>query len=65
MKGDRIVEFIREYTDEHGWPPSYREIGDECDIKSTSNVKYWIDKLVEEGRLEQKARTARTIRVVA
>ncbi len=63
--GDRIVGFIELFIDEHGYSPNYREIGDAVGIKSTSNVAYWIDKLVASGRLTKEPRISRSVRVVA
>ena len=62
-RGDRIVEFVGEYITQHGFSPSIREIGDAVGISSTSNVKYWIDKEVEDGRLTRKPKVARSVRV--
>lgn len=64
MKGDEVAAFIQAYTEEHGWAPSYREIGEGCQIKSTSNVGYWIEKLEQDGRLVRESHKARTIRIV-
>ena len=60
---ERILEFIRQYIEEHGVAPSVREIGREVDIRSTKAVKYHLDRLVEQGLLERipgKARSLRT-----
>lgn len=61
---DKVLDFIRTYTNEHGWAPNYREIGEGVGIKSTSNVAYWIAKLEKAGRVVRESHKARTIRVV-
>lgn len=48
----RVFEVIKEYINEHGYAPSYREIGDMAGLKSTSSVFTHVDKLICEGKLE-------------
>lgn len=60
----RILAFIGEYASEHGRPPTFREIGAECDISSTSVVGYHLKQLVDAGYLERETGMARGIRVV-
>jgi len=55
----RILEFVRTYTDEHGFAPSIREIGKAVGIRSTKAVKYHLDILVGEGLLKRAPRQAR------
>jgi repressor LexA len=58
----RILEFVREYAEEHGFAPSVREIGKAVDIRSTRAVKYHLDVLVREGLLERQNQKARALR---
>jgi repressor LexA len=58
----RILEFVRNYLQEHGFAPSVREIGRAVGIRSTKGVKYHLDILVNEGLLERTNRQARTLR---
>ncbi|UCG43771.1 MAG: transcriptional repressor LexA [candidate division WOR-3 bacterium] len=57
----KIVDFIRQYTEEHGFPPSVREIGRAVGIRSTRAVKYHLDILVQQGTLERTANKARSV----
>jgi repressor LexA len=57
----KIVDFIRQYTEEHGFPPSVREIGRAVGIRSTRAVKYHLDILVQQGALERAANKARSV----
>ena len=41
----RIVEFLNEYVEENGYPPSIREIGAAAGISSTSVVSYNLKRL--------------------
>lgn len=46
---------IIQYTQDHGYPPSYREIGASVGLRSTSSVKAHIDKMLIDGMLETDA----------
>lgn len=47
-----MVNFIRNYHDEHGYMPSYKEIGDGIGLKSKSSVFTHMQKLFDDGVLE-------------
>ena len=55
----KILEFVHDYIDEHGFAPSVREIGRAVGINSTKAVKYHLDILVDEGLLKRIPRQAR------
>ncbi len=59
---DNIVEFVRRYAEEHGFPPSIREIGCAVGLRSTKAVKYHLDILVKQGILERTTRKARSLK---
>jgi repressor LexA len=63
-RGDDVIKFVREYTEENGYPPGYREVADGCGFAGTSHASYWIRKEVERGRLTRKFKSPRTLRVV-
>ena len=42
---DRILKFLRSYTDRHGRPPTVREIQRAVGFKSPRAVSYFLDKL--------------------
>jgi repressor LexA len=60
---EAILEFIRKFSLEHGYPPTIREIGKACDISSTSVVNYNLDKLERAGLLERKREVSRGLRL--
>ncbi len=62
---EKIVRFIRDYTREHGYAPSVREIGEAVGIRSTRAVKYHLDVLVEQGVIERVAGRARGLKTSA
>ena len=50
---ENILAFIREFGEEHGFPPTIREIGKAVGISSTLVVKYNLEGLEEKGKLER------------
>ena len=44
-----------EYIDEHGYPPTTREIGEMVGLKSTSSVHAHLQRLLKEGKIETDA----------
>ncbi len=48
-KQAEIYEFILQFTKEHGYPPSVREIGLAVNLKSPSTVHFHMKKLEAEG----------------
>ena len=56
----RILEYIATYTDENGFTPSYRDIGEAVGLKSTSSVHWYIVRLKDEGRLITVSRKPET-----
>lgn len=51
---ERILKFIGEFIDDKGYPPSYRQIAQACQISSTSVVDYNLSVLEAEGYLRRE-----------
>lgn len=66
-KGDirleEIYNYIKEFVDDNGFPPSVREIGEKFKIKSTSTVHYYLEKLRNRGMISQDANKKRAFSV--
>ena len=62
--GEKILEFIDQFIKLNGYSPNMREIGEAVGISSTSHVSYWIDRLVEQGKVTKVGGIARSVRVV-
>ena len=60
----RIMEFIRIYLREHGYPPAIREIQQACNISSTSVVDYNLHILQREGFLRRSREVSRGIELL-
>jgi repressor LexA len=48
-----ILEMIHAHVDEHGYPPSVREIGDAVGLKSPSSVHAQLEALEDKGYLRR------------
>lgn len=60
----KILEVLKHYQDETGYPPSIREIGKQTGISSTSVVNYYLNQLEEEGYIERDRKISRGVRLV-
>ena len=58
-----ILDFVKRYIAEHGYPPAMRNIRDGCGISSTSVVLYNLDRLQHKGFIHRDLENARAIRV--
>lgn len=61
---DRIVDFIRDYTAEHRYPPSMAEIGAGVGLQSKSTVSHHMGRLEIEGRIRRHPFRSRSVVVV-
>lgn len=59
-----MLRFMQRYTQQRGFPPSIREIGEECGIGSTSVVNYNLNKLVDAGYIERSGKVSRGLRII-
>ena len=62
-KQQQIYDFILNFADEHGYPPSVREIAKAVDLRSPSTVHFHLKGLREAGLIEQAAGKTRAITV--
>ncbi|MBR0460470.1 hypothetical protein IJI91_00525 [Candidatus Saccharibacteria bacterium] len=59
-----ILDFINDFTDAHGFSPSYREIMNGLGLSSVSSVAEHVDNLVMKGALKKVPGTARSLEVI-
>lgn len=59
-----ILDFIRRFSREHGFPPTIREIGQDVGISSTSVVSYNLNVLEKKNRIERDRSVSRGLRLV-
>jgi repressor LexA len=59
----RILKAIQDFMEDHGYPPSIREIAKKVGLKSTKAVKVHLDNLAKQGLIDRIACQARSIRI--
>lgn len=60
----KMLQVIRDYSEEYGYPPTIREIGDLVGISSTSVVSYNLNALQSKGYLLRDRDISRGLRLV-
>jgi len=58
---EEILSFIRQFTNETGYPPTLREIGKHFQISSTFGVKRHLEALVKKGFINIESNASRGI----
>ncbi|OGD61969.1 repressor LexA [Candidatus Berkelbacteria bacterium RIFOXYA2_FULL_43_10] len=58
-----ILDYIRNFIDENGYAPSYREIAYYFELSSTGTIAEYINILQEKGYLSKEAMDARSIQL--
>lgn len=61
---DGLLDFIREFIDEKGYPPSYREMCAAAGVKSTRSVSRYLEILRDEGHVDWTPGKRRTLRLL-
>jgi repressor LexA len=59
-----MIDFIRRFTQDKGYPPTIRQIGEAVGISSTSVVNYNLNKLEKDGHLTRDLKVSRGVRLV-
>jgi repressor LexA len=62
---EKILEFLGEYIEENGYPPSIREIGAAAGISSTSVVSYNLRRLEEKGYISRDKEVSRGLKLTS
>ncbi len=64
-KARMILRFVEAYSSEYGCPPTMREIGAGCGIKSTRSVSDYLKQLERSGHIRRRAGRSRGIELTA
>ena len=59
----RVMDYIRKFQEENGYTPSVREIGQECNIKSTATVHTYLERLRDKGYLSKTDKKKRSVSI--
>jgi len=60
----QIIEFLREHTRTHAYPPTVREIGLAVGLSSSSTVQNHLNSLEAKGYIRRDPTKSRTVEVV-
>ncbi len=58
-KQKEVLDFVKKYTDKHGYAPSLDEVRKHFKLASSSTAHYYLSKLEKEGYLERIANQPR------
>src|SRR5258708_6131656 len=59
----KILQVIRESVQEHGYPPSMREIAEAVGLSSTSSVSHQLKTLQDKGYVHRDTGRPRTVEI--
>ncbi|MCQ2456058.1 MAG: transcriptional repressor LexA [Clostridia bacterium] len=62
-KEQRIFDYIKDKIEKNGYSPSIRDIRRDLDIKSTSTVHTYLEKLEKKGYIQKENGKSRTLRI--
>lgn len=60
----KTMRVIKLHIDKNGYPPTVRELMDYLDVKSTSTIAYYLDKLEGLGQIRRDPNKNRTIEII-
>jgi len=60
----KVLDFIGNFIDEKGYPPSVREIAEGCGISSSSVAQYHLNSLERKGYIRRDREVSRSIGLV-
>lgn len=61
---NRVLQFIRDFTDERGYAPTVRDIVKGCNLSSTAVVQHHLNILERQGYLRRDPQVFRSIQLV-
>ena len=63
-KLNKTLNFITDFVNKFGYPPTVREICKELNVSSSATAHYYLDKLEEQGLIRRSSTKNRAIEVV-
>lgn len=60
---ERILKFIKDFIDDHGYAPTVRDIVKGCHLSSTAVVQHHLNVLEREGRIRRDPEVFRSIQL--
>ena len=59
-----IFEYLYDFSLEHGYSPTYRQIGEACGITSTSLISLYLGQLQRAGVITRDSGVSRSILII-
>lgn len=63
-KKEELLNFIKKYVDDNGYPPTVREMCRAIKVNSTSTIAYHLARLEDEGSIKKNPNKNRALEVV-
>lgn len=63
-KEKQLLNFISEYVDSNGYPPTVREMCNAIKVSSTSTIAYYLNKLESNGSIKKSPNKNRALEVI-
>ena len=63
-KKEELLNFIKQYVDDNGYPPTVREMCRAVKVNSTSTIAYHLSRLEDEGSIKKNPNKNRALEVV-
>ena len=64
IKQERVLNFIRKYKEESGYPPTVREITENLRLSGPNSAKKFLDILERKGWIKKTAKSSRAIEIL-
>ena len=61
---EKLLSFIKTFTLNNGYPPTVREMATHLNVKSTSTIAYYLEKLEKDGKLKKSPSKNRALEVI-
>jgi repressor LexA len=63
-KQQRVLDFLERFIEEHGFPPTMREIATHLNLAGPDSAKKYLDILERKGVIRKTARSSRAIELI-
>lgn len=63
-KEEQLLNFIKEYLNENGYPPTVREMCKAIKVSSTSTIFYYLNKLENSNKIKKNPNKNRALEIV-
>ena len=60
-KQQKILDYLKNFSDKHGYAPSVRDVAEACDLGASSVAQYYLDVLEKKGHISRMKGISRSI----